>query len=86
MFEHQSQTFFDYYKRLFPYVESKYVTTNDVDKSLDSLWNRFCTLVTDEDRRQKYCLVTFKSIKVLSIDKVLMVPARFRPFRRAQRV
>ncbi|KAH7701104.1 hypothetical protein AAVH_31768 [Aphelenchoides avenae] len=42
LFQILNQTFFHYYERIFPYVESKSITTNDVDKALDSAWNKFC--------------------------------------------
>ncbi|KAH7723638.1 hypothetical protein AAVH_08744 [Aphelenchoides avenae] len=63
MYEVLNQVFVDYYERIFPYVESKSVTTNDVDKALDSAWNKFCHNIADKDRRRRYCLVTFDYLR-----------------------
>ncbi|KAH7699890.1 CSN-2 protein [Aphelenchoides avenae] len=48
----------DNYNRLFNYIGSPAVTTNEADKALDSLWSRFCTTVTDADAKRGFCLTT----------------------------
>ncbi|KAH7712726.1 CSN-2 protein [Aphelenchoides avenae] len=55
----------DYFDRLLAYHGSKHITTNDVDKALESLWNQYCEIVTDADTRRSYCLTTLNLLQVL---------------------
>ncbi|KAH7712730.1 CSN-2 protein [Aphelenchoides avenae] len=73
----------DYYGRLFAYVSSRAITTNDADKALDSLWNRYYEAVTDADARRIYCLTTVTNLQVWrtcklyhSCDSLQIFPGR----------
>ncbi|KAH7712729.1 Protein CSN-2 [Aphelenchoides avenae] len=53
----------DNYGRLLVYRGSKHITSNDMDKAFDSLWNRYCEIVTDADARRSYCLTTLSLLQ-----------------------
>ncbi|KAH7699153.1 COP9 signalosome complex subunit 2-like protein [Aphelenchoides avenae] len=52
----------DNYTRLFNYIGSPAVTTNEADKALDSLWSRFCTTVTGAEAKRRFCLTTLTNL------------------------